>query len=89
MTAGTEPTARPAPAPTRRTRDAATATKPTPSRPEPPSQPEPASPTNRRTPGTNSRHAEPEDRRRHWHPAVPGVGAAVPAARCLVGGGRC
>ena len=29
------------------------------------------------------------DERRHWHPAVPGVRAAVPAVRCLMGGGRC
>jgi hypothetical protein len=26
---------------------------------------------------------------RHWHPAVPGVRAAAPAARCLAGGGSC
>jgi hypothetical protein len=26
---------------------------------------------------------------RHWHPAVPVFRAAVPAARGLVGGGRC
>jgi hypothetical protein len=45
-----------------------------------------------RTPeiGTRQRrNAEPEQQRRHWHPVVPGVGAAVPTARRLVGGGRC
>jgi hypothetical protein len=56
-----------------------------------------ASTTNRgpnpaRTPttrGKERRSAEPESRRRHWHPAVLGVGAAVSAARRLVGGDRC
>lgn len=32
---------------------------------------------------------EPRTGRRHWHPAVPGPWAAVPAAARLVGGGRC
>jgi hypothetical protein len=35
------------------------------------------------------RGAPPEQRLRHWHPAVPGMGAAVPAAGGLVGGRRC
>jgi hypothetical protein len=83
VTAGTDPTVRAARAPTRRTRHAATASKPKPSRPDP------ASPTTAGTPRTNRRNAEPESRRRHWHPAVLGVRAAVPAARWLVGGGRC
>jgi MarR family len=83
VTASAEPQPRPANAPHQRTRDAANASTAYLRRPDrtTPGAPEPRT-TQRRT-------AEPEQRRRHWHPAVPGVGAAVPAARRLVGGGRC
>jgi hypothetical protein len=46
-------------------------------------------PGDRGAPDRPAPKAPPEQRRRHWHPAVPGVGAAVPAARGLGGGGRC
>ena len=61
-----------------------------------PSRPEPASPdrASRRSPRNRERRerrgpATRKQRRRHWHPAVPGVRAAVAAARRLAGGGRC
>jgi hypothetical protein len=76
-----EPTAGAARPPSRR--QDATASNPTPSWPDPPS------PANSGTPDTKRPNADPGDRRRHWHPAVPGVRAAVPAARRLAGGGRC
>lgn len=39
--------------------------------------------------GNRAPAASARARCRHWHPAVPGVRAAVPAARCLAGGGSC
>jgi len=39
--------------------------------------------------GNRARAASARARCRHWHPAVPGVRAAVPAARRLAGGGSC
>jgi hypothetical protein len=57
--------------------------------PAKPSKPDRARPRTPETRRRDCRNAEPEDRRRHWHPAVPGSRAAVPAARRLVGGGRC
>jgi hypothetical protein len=49
----------------------------------------PAAPTTPETRDRKRPNAEPESRRRHWHPAVPGMGGAVPAARRLGGGRRC
>jgi hypothetical protein len=58
-------------------------------RPSTPSRPTRATPRTPDPQTTQRRTAEPEQRSRHWHPAVPGMGAAVPAARALLGGGRC
>jgi hypothetical protein len=60
--------------------------------PSTPAQAGPESPAAPTTPEPRDRkrpNAEPESQRRHWHPAVPGVRAAVPAARRLFGGGPC
>jgi hypothetical protein len=57
--------------------------------PAKPRKPERARPRNPEAGSWDRRNGEPENRRRHWHPAVPGVRAAVPLARRLVGGGRC
>jgi hypothetical protein len=60
--------------------------------PSTPARARPESPAAPPTPETRDRkrpNAEPESQRRHWHPAVLGVGAAVPAARGLGGGDRC
>ena len=75
MTASSGPEARPAEESNQRNRGAAKAST--------------AKPRTREI-GTRQRpNAEPEQQRRHWHPAVPGSRSAVPAARRLVGGGRC
>lgn len=39
--------------------------------------------------GNRARVASARGPDRHWHPAVPGTGAAVPAACGLAGGGSC
>jgi hypothetical protein len=57
--------------------------------PAKPRKPERAKPGNPEPGPRSPDDREAESERRHWHPAVPGVGAAVPAARCLVDGGRC
>jgi hypothetical protein len=57
--------------------------------PAKPSKPERAKPRNPEPANRTARDAAAGNRRRHWHPAVPGVRAAVPAARRLVRGGRC
>jgi hypothetical protein len=65
------------------------ATSPSTARPAKPDGPTPATPTTAAPRTGQRRGARPEQRLRHWHPAVPGVGTAVPAARRLVGGRRC
>jgi hypothetical protein len=69
--------------------DPAATTTANPSTPDPPRPTSPTEPTRRPSRVAEHPIAEPEYRRRHWHPAVPGVGAAVPAARRLGGGRRC
>lgn len=54
-----------------------------------PRSPEAAQPSKPEAASPRVRDAEARTRIRHWHPAVPGPRAAVPAARRLVGGAPC